>query len=120
VQDLRIETRISVRGRTLGGYATWSLTKPNRIRLNANTLWSDLYKQIQILAARRHTEPHVALRACENLFAFAFGVNASHEVLHCLLHTIPEVRHFGSRFREADVHHWALSRIDRYVWGVDD
>lgn len=115
---LQLETRISLRGRKLGGYANWSLTKPNRIRLNVNTMWDEMAKAMREYVAKKRPEvdENIERLATERVFAFHFGVTASHEVLHIVLHTIPEVRRFVPRFREADVHHWVLSRVDEWMW----
>ena len=110
-------TRISFRGRTLGGYANWSLNGGNRIRLNLNTIWADDLEAVLDYMGRKHPNaaPGSVVRTAQNLFAMEFGRICGHEILHLVLHQEPDVRRFlGDRFREQDTHHDLMRRMGAY------
>ena len=115
---LDYETRVSFRGRTLAGYANWSLDGRNSIRLNANVVWRDAIAVSDHAAGAsaewRSLTPRVYARAVQAVFALFLGGLARHEVLHLLLHREADARRHAGRYREGEVHEWALGRIDRF------
>jgi len=117
VSELDYETKVSFRGRTLGGRANWSLNGNNCIVINANAVWNaDLDELYEYVAKRR---PEVDYRwfvlTVQSLFVKEFARIAAHETLHLVLHQEPEVRRFlKDRFREQDTHHGLMERMEAF------
>ncbi len=117
---MNIETRISLRGRTLAGYANWNLNGTNRIRLNVNKMWSatgewcDSYVEARRKSNRKPVLPLADLHWI--LFLLEFCRTDSHERMHCIFHQEREVRRYGDHFKEGILHHAVLAKFDDFFW----